>query len=485
MIKKKIDFSLNDADLQFLPHSKSLERKILGSILFVPDLFKTGFKYLSVKGMFYDDINAAVWDKMVLVSNSGNQPDSKNVSVEFEKEGNSELSVYANCLVTDSDIPTYFKNHCLKLNEFWIKRTLCRMGHYINQNALKPEFDALELLGASSTSTSKIFLHIAKMKEKTLEDSAKELAKDIVDIATSANGMIGIPSVLQGINRVIKGYRKGNVIVLAASTGEGKTTLALNECQNLIEQGIPVGYISLEMKTSELMLMMACRKTGVPMDKVLSGTCSPQEMQLISDYIEVIKTLPLKISEVGGLKMGEITALAKMWVEIFGIQILFIDHLHLVNSDDPSLQGEGKFTSIANDIKALAKELDIPIVELAQFNRPEKGTKRQHEITDLKYASGIEQAADVILMIYRPELHGIEEFPDGGSTEGYARILVGKLRLLKKEHIKARFTGMEFLDWDVFANNTTPVVPQEYYNPNAGFSRSSQDVKETGEPAPF
>lgn len=483
MINKKTDFTLNGSDLKKLPHSNSLEKKILGSILFIPELYKEGYKYLSAKGMFYDDLNSKVWDKMVYVTKNGSLPNSANVKQEFEKENDSELSVYAKYLEIESDVPVYFKNHCLKLNEFWIKRTLCRMGHYINNNALNPEFDALELLGSSNSATSKIFLHIAKLKERTLDDSARELAEDIVNIANSGNGFIGLPSVLNGINRVIKGYRKGNVIVLAASTGEGKTTLALNDCQNLIEQGIPVGYISLEMKTSELMLMMACRKTGISTDKVLSGTLTNEEMNQLAAYIEVIKTLPLKISEVGGLKMGEITALAKMWVEVFKIQILYIDHVHLVNADDSSLQGEAKFTVIANEIKALAKELDIPIIQLAQFSRPEKGSKRQHEITDLKYASGIEQAADVILMIYRPELHGVEEMPDGSSTEGFARILVGKLRLLKKEHIKARFTGMEFLDWDEWANNTTPILPPE--NPYKSFQNRDFSEPTKLQDAPF
>lgn len=477
MKSQKINFNLNEQDIQKLPHSVALEKKILGSMLFMPDLFKIGYKYLSPKGMFYDTLNASVWDKICLLGNSGVQCSTENVKVEFDKDGNRELSAYTHCLEFNSEPPPSFVNYCLKLNEFWISRTICRMGHYLNQKALSPTTDALDLLGIASSSTSKIFLHIAKMKEKTLEDSAKELAEDIVSIANSPNGMLGLPSVLYGLNRVIKGYRKGNVIVLAASTGEGKTTFALNEAQELIEKDIPVGYVSLEMKTSELMLMMACRRTGISTEKVLSGTLTPSEMQLISEYIEKIKQMPFKVSETAGLKMGEIRALATMWKELYNIQILFIDHIHLVNTDDTTLQGEAKFTVIANELKALAKTLDIPIIELAQFSRPEKGQKRPHEITDLKYASGIEQAADVIIMIYRPEKHGITEFPDGGSTEGFARFLIGKLRLLKAENISARFTGMEFRDWDDWEQSKP--TNNGYFNPSSGFIRSTEFTEQT------
>lgn len=461
MRKPKINFDLGDQDLQKLPHSEGLERCVLGSILWKPELFKEAAKYINAKGMFYDPLNENVWSKMLYLSDKGISPSPENLKVEYEKERNKELEIYVQQLPKESASDIYLKKHCLILNEFWIRRTICRLGHHLNRKALGLENDPLELLSLAQEAAGKVLLHIAKMKEKTLEDSAMELATDIYEITNSSNGLLGLPSILNGLNRVIKGYRKGNAIVIAASTGEGKTTFALNEVQDWVESGIPVGYVSLEMKTKELMLMMASRRTGIAIDKILGRECTQDEIQEISLYVNQIKQMPLYVSETGGMTIGEIKAQARAWKEKHGIQALVIDHIHLVNADDPSLQSEAKFTVVANELKALAKELDIPVLELAQFARPEKGTKRPHEITDLKYASGIEQAADVIIMIYRPEKHGITEFPDGSSNAGYSRFLIGKLRLLKAEHVSAHFSGVEFKDWDEWKNSSssTPTPP--------------------------
>ena len=125
-------------------------------------------------------------------------------------------------LAAYSCLPSEMINLCLKLNEYWMQRTFYRMGHYIIKNSVEDEGDKLDLLGNISDSTSKIFLHIAGMKERSLSDAASELQKELADIQIAPNGMLGIPSSLYGINNAIKGYRKSNLIVIAASTGEGK-----------------------------------------------------------------------------------------------------------------------------------------------------------------------------------------------------------------------------------------------------------------------
>lgn len=440
--------------------------------------------------MFYTEMNESVWKVLTDLNAKGIMCSVANVCIEFDKTGDKEKAVYTSQLLRKADASHNLEKCCLILNEFWIRRTLCRMGHFINQSALDQAKDPLELLSLSQEAAGKIFLHISKMREKTLADSAADLAEMLHEITNSPTGLIGLRSCIQGINSVIKGYRKGNAIVIAAGTAEGKTTLALNETQEWVENGIPVGYVSLEMSAYELMLMMASRRTGIPIDRIMDGKCTGAEMAAIDAYITKVTLMPLHISETGGLTISEIKALGRSWKEKYQIQVLIIDHLHLANADDPSLNAEAKFTIIANELKALAKELEIPVLELAQLSRQEKmGKKRMHEITDLKYASGIEQAADVILLIYRPEHHGITEIEEE-STEGVALILVGKLRLLPARRIKAHFNGVEFKDWDTYINET--IKPVIYDNPRAGmrvpeFIRSPLPEKniEDDEDAPF
>jgi replicative DNA helicase len=372
-----------------------------------------------------------------------------------------------------------FQSDCLILNEFWIKRTLHRFGHYLNQKSMTA--DALELLGTCSETTDIIYRHIHQMTEITLKDGVQELAKELKDISLSSNGMLGLSSSIRGINEVVKGYRRGNLIILAGSTGEGKTTLECQEIRHLIEQDIPVGCFTLEMKTLEIILMMACDAVGVSSEDILSADIDA--INRVSAYMERVKTMPLMISDKPAIKIGELKSVARMWKKNRDIKIIFIDLIHLMQGDVQYLSAEQKFNDIANELKALAKELDIPIVALAHLHRKQKGDKTAHEISDLKYASGIEQAADVVLLIYRPELYDIETDKDGASTKGFAKIIIGKLRLLPKRDVKCHFSGTRFTDLNEYQYKQLEQPKpkeQETHNPYRGIkdNRTLEQIKQ-------
>jgi replicative DNA helicase len=468
-MKKKtyaFDFTLADIkEHQVLPHNFEIERQVLGYFVKHQSEFEQYYKYLKPKGMFYSEVNDKTWQ--VLLEKQSNKvhyrPD--DLKAHFMAKNDKDTAFHCVTLAAYSCLPSEIINLCLKLNEYWIQRTFYRMGHYVIKNSIDDQSDKLDLLGNISDSTSKIFLHIAGMKERSLSDAASELQKELADIQIAPNGMLGIPSSLYGINNAIKGYRKSNLIVIAASTGEGKTTLALQDAHHSLKQNIPIGYVSLEMSTQELMMMMACAELGIDTQDILQGGCDMQKVIDVSNYVSKIEKMPLKITDRAGMTIGEIKAIAKGWKDKFGIKQLFIDHIHLANGDVEYSNSEQKFTDIANKLKELAKELEIPVIALAQLARKELSDKRMHQVTDIKYAGGIEQAADVILMPFRAEHHGIETDGSGDSTKGKAVIIIGKLRLLPKQNIKCNFTGMKFTHQDTF------VPPQtfEIDNPRAGF----------------
>jgi replicative DNA helicase len=445
-VKKKIEFNLNDADMSLLPYSDSLERDVLAAILEMPDeYYPVGLKMLRAKGMFYDTLNAEIWETIQNVAKNERLSASAVVNIFQGKRDEAKLArvmSLCNRVTWKGD----FTSGCLMLNEYWIKRTIHRLGYYVNGNAIG-ETDPLELLGIASESLDKIYRHISQMKEVTIKDAVKELAQEIHAISVSPDGMLGLKSSLNELNQVIKGYRKGNLIAVGGSTGEGKTTLECQELRHFIEAGIPAGCFTLEMKTSELLLIMACSALSLNTEDVLSGKLTGDQLVTLGNYIESIKKMPLKILDKPAIKIGELKSVARQWKKDFDIKILYVDHMHLMEGDVQYPNAEQKFTDIANQLKALAKELDIPIVALVQLNRKEKGDKKMHAISDIKYASGIEQACDVILLLYRPELYGMDELPGGESSKGFAKIHVGKLRLLPKYDVKCYFSGLHFSSW--------------------------------------
>lgn len=450
-MSKKINYNLSELDLQPLPSDSKLEKMVLGLFLDVPSLVEQMTKFIQIEGIFYDNMNLKVWSGIKAVSNFKMKADVKNVEGYFERLGDNETVLYVQCLSAYSGEFYMTKQYCLKLFELAVLRSIIRIGYDINQKGYARN-DALDMLSDASNGIGVLYEYMANMKVRTLADGIDELANELVEISNSPDGMLGLKGTIPSLNNIFKGYRKGNVIVIGASSGEGKSTFMLQEASFIATNGDPIGIISLEMTQSELLLKICCEKLNLDIELALSGRLSAEDMSRLSQMLGVIKKLPLHINDTAALKIGEIKATARMWKNKHKIKILFIDHLHLINGDFNYTNSEQKFTDIANQVKELSKELDIPIVELVQLARKDNLTeKRMHVMTDIKYAGGIEQAADVIIMIFRPEEHGIEETSEGESTKGKAIIKVEKLRMLKKGMVKCEFDGLRFTD----ANSNT------------------------------
>jgi len=444
MKNKPINYRLNENDLTMLPHDEQLEKFVLGLILEMPQLFDRYFKYLNIEGIFYNQQHETVWNALQAIVADKMQPTADNAKGYFKRQGNKPLAVLCKALPIYAGDISQMRQYCLKLFELATRRNIIRVGHDMNQKGLDGD-DAMELLANASNGIGHIYERISGMKSKSIADGVDELANELVAIASSPDGMLGLKGSLPLLNYILKGYRKGNMIVVGASSGEGKSTFMLQEVNHMVKQNIPVGIFSLEMTQSELLLKLACEKLNLEIELALSGRLSNEQTNRLGNLLTEMKGWPMQISEVPAMKIGEIKATARMWKSRHKIEMLFIDHMHLINSDFNMGTPEQKFTDIANQIKEVGKELDIPVMALAQLARKDNlSEKRMHVMTDLKYAGGIEQAADVVIMIFRPEHHGIENTADGNSTKGVSVVNVGKLRLLKPGAVKCHFDGLRF-----------------------------------------
>lgn len=469
---KQVNYNLSETDLKPLPSDSKLEKMVLGLFLEIPALVEQMAKYIAISGIFYDGMNKDVWEAIKAIKDLKMTANVDNVEGYFTRKGEQDMALYVKVLPAYAGEFFMTKQYCLRLFELAILRSVIRIGHDINQKAYARN-DALDLLADASNGIGVLYEFMANMKVRTLADGIDELATELVEIANSEDGMLGLKGTLRSLNNIFKGYRKGNMIVIGASSGEGKSTFMLQEASFISTSGSPVGIISLEMTQSELLLKICCEKLNLNIESALSGRLTADEMSKMSSMLNVIKKLPLHINDTAALKIGEVKATARMWKNKYKIKILFIDHIHLINSDFQHSNAEQKFTDIANQVKELAKELDIPVVSLAQLARKDNLTeKRMHVMTDLKYAGGIEQAADVILMIFRPEEHGIEETSEGESTKGKAVIKVEKLRLLKKGSVKCEFDGLRFIDGgytDKWSGYTPPAEVTDKYQDDVPF----------------
>lgn len=456
----KVNYDLNSQDLYSLPSAQTLESSVLGCIINTPDVLDRIYKYLNQQGIFYHELNNTLWQSIKSLFNKGVTPDLMNVTVEAQKLGDKDFILHVAYCVQQAILPTDIEYRCLKLIEFSVRRHCIRLGYDINQSALNGKIDPLSILNKTSSDIDELFHSLQSLDEVSLQDTADELVDVLKKISDSGDGIMGLHGSLNRLNRVIAGYRKGNLIVLSASPGEGKTTFAIQEAMHMAVSGHPIGYITLEMPSSELMLKMVCIKNGLNIDNVVKGHFTTEQGVLIGDSLEYLKKLPIHFCDKSGMKISEVKAQARSWAKQKKIECLFIDLMHLIVHDDSSKGMEDKFSDIANQLKFLAKELDIPIVSLAHLSRKEKGTNRLHHMTDLKYSGGIEGAADVILFIYRPEVHD-ESDPEGRkpndpyySLANRAKIYTGKIRLVKGGSIECHFDGNTFTEINSFGHQS-------------------------------
>lgn len=456
MLKKPVkpNFGSKNMDVAQLPYSAKLEQAILARILYDSDVIDAVYKYINIDGFFYDELNIALWSAINTEYKKGEYISVATISETIRVSGNVPLSQYVMALAVMDECfisVNQLISICLKCTEYAIRRNVNRISGHLYFNSTKLESDALDVLGEASDGISSIYAHIAQIRESGMKEATTELFEVLAKI--QANRDIGIPSSIKALNSQIKGYRNGNLIVIAASTGEGKTTLAWQEAVSMAKSGNAIGYVSLEMSMSELLLISLSDETKIGINRIVSNEVYGNDLNRLSDCISGFKSLPIKFSDKAGLKVGEIKAIARTWKKTDDIKALFIDHLHLAYDDiDHSNNTEQRFTNIANKLKELAKELNIPVIALAQLSRKDKSEKtRKHIISDIKYAGGIEQAADVVLLLYRPAIHGV---PDKDFSE--AQIIVGKLRLMERNDVDCKFTGTSFIDSAPTYDNKSP-----------------------------
>lgn len=485
MIKKiakptdKIDFFVGNKDLEILPHDNDTERKVLSLLMISPDVYDEFHKYLAPDGMFYGVWEAEIWQIITGLAQSNIPPDLQSVQAVLNSQGRGRDAMELQGLTAGAiGYAHKIKIYCLRLNEYWVRRTVHRFGWYLNTKALDTDYDPLDLLGKVSEGTGKIFQHIGGMNERTNEEAGADLLQQIIKMQEGTR--YGLRSSIPELDAITRGYQNSELTIIAAGTGEGKSTLAFQEIDYQASNGHPIGVLLLEMTQAQMILLIACAREKIDVRKVRTpGALSIDELNRLGTAVGKVKKLPIYALDTPGLRLGEAKATIRKWKKQHGIQAAYVDHIHLMKHDNATLNPEQSFTAIANDLKNISKELDMPVIGLAQLARRDSKEKtRKHESTDLKYAGGIEQAADCIIMVYRWEKHGMETDKDGNSMKGKALIQITKMRMMEPKDIPVKFTGQKFLDYSDPEARDQPTVTFE--NPRAGISATKYD-----EPAPF
>lgn len=409
-----------------------LERAILGACIIDGSAIQVAVDVLQ-PGMFYDPANQIIFAAMCDMHKANTPIDILTLSDALAKRkeladigGASYLAEITNNVASSANL----EYHCRVIAEKAIKRHLGDFGHNVVRMSADPGKDALAALTDAQEALYGVWSGQAMRGAQKIANAAA-VAVDQANKALSAGGsVIGVTSGIGAIDSITGGWRNTDLVILAARPGMGKTSLALKYACEAATAGIPVGIFSLEMSSDQLATRMICMLAGVDSMRVRNGKMSQDDMRRFSVKADEVSQLPIFINDSASASIGQVRAEARRLKMRHGIGLLIVDYLQLMTASSDRGNREQEISEISRGLKAIAKEQEIPVIALSQLSRAVEsrgGTKRPM-LSDLRESGAIEQDADIVTFLYRPEYYGFYRDEEGADLAGVAELIFAKNR---------------------------------------------------------
>ena len=445
-----------DLDLMFLkktpPHSLEAEKTVLGGILVNEKNLNVVLSIITPED-FYRDANRKIIDKIVVLVDKGIPIDVLNLSEELQKAGLLEEvggATYLSSLMDGVPKSLNIEYHAQIIKEKALLRRLILSSAKIISSSYEQKEDADELLNEAQAAIVEVaeqrikpgFVSVGKLTDSTLEMvRALHERKETV---------IGVPSGFRDLDQLTSGFHNSEFIVIAARPSMGKTALGLNISHYVgVKTDYSVGFFSLEMAKEQIVIRLLCAEAQLDIKKVRTGFIGERELERLKLSAETLSRAKIFLDETPALTVMEMKAKARRLKMEHNLDLVFIDYMQLMRPGSRFENRTQEISYISRSLKELAKELQIPVVGISQLSRaPEKGRREPvPQLSDLRESGAIEQDADVVIFVYRPEFYR----PEDENLRGIAKINVAKQRngptgLVNLAFIReyARFADMEF-----------------------------------------
>ena len=483
------------------PQATDIEEAVLGAMMVSTESVDQVMDLLTPSS-FYDIKNRFIFEAMFELFNERSPIDMLTVVEKMkhketlnEAGGPARLAALTQHVGSGANVEYYVRI----LQQKTIQRNLIEASYGILKNAFDPSVTVDDLITDSQDSVYKAISGNLKNPYKHVSEVVN-LSMERIQRVQNSQGITGVHSGFTKVDQFTMGWQKGNLIILGARPSVGKTAFALNLARNAaVEFNHPVAFFSLEMTSIELTDRLIATESGISSDKIKGKVkLEPYEWQVLEKSLGRIFKAPLYIDETPGITLTEFVAKAKRLVREKGVEIIFVDYLQLMHSGKPQVGGFSKVqevTEISNTLKTTAKELNIPIIALAQLNRNlmnRMGSNGKPVLSDLKDSGSIEQDADIVVFLHRPGLIGLAEDPE---EQAKTEVIFAKNRNGQVGSVNMRYVGhlMKFEDEnasfyesamnsDSVGANAKPLVPpepmyqpqmvQQPYNPFDEFSNN-------------
>jgi replicative DNA helicase len=445
------------------PQAKDLEEAILGALMLEKSAFDTVVEILKPE-CFYVEAHQKIFTAMQGLANKSQPIDILTVAEElrFRNEldmigGAYFVTKLTNAVVSAANIEAHSR---IVLQKF-IQRELIRISGEIIGDAYEDSTDVFDLLDDAESKLFEITNKHLRKNVETIDSVLVKTIQRIEDLRHKNEDVTGVPSGFTQLDRVTYGWQNTDLIILAARPAVGKTAFALNLARNAVmhpTKPTPVALFSLEMSAGQLVQRILSAESEIWLEKIARGKLEEHEMkQLYARGIQRLAQAPLFINDTPALNIFELRAQCRRLKNKHNIGMIIIDYLQLMSGtgENRSTNREQEISNISRNLKGLAKELNVPIIALSQLSRAveQRGAKegsRVPQLSDLRESGAIEQDADMVMFLYRPEYYELDTNAEGESVKGLTEVKIAKHRngSLETIKLKALLHIQKFVNWD-------------------------------------
>lgn len=436
------------------PQAIDIEEAVLGALMLEPNAISDIIDVINPE-CFYKESNRKIFRAIASLASKHAPVDIFTISEELKKLGDLDSvggTVYLSQLSMKIGAAAHIDYHAKILLQKYIQRELIGISYEVQRDSFDDNIPVDDLL---DTTQQKIFtLSDRNMKRDTqaIQFVISQAIDDLQSTQLREDGLSGVPSGYTSIDRVTLGWQPSDLIIIAARPSVGKTAFVLTMARNMsVDHNVPVAFFSLEMSSLQLAKRLMISETGLESDKIKGGKkLADYEWEQLNSKLNQLVKAPLYIDDTPSLSIYEFRSKARRLVANAGVKMIVIDYLQLMTGP-PELKGmrEQEVSAISRSLKSIAKELNIPIIALSQLSRAveTRGGAKRPQLSDLRESGAIEQDADIVMFIHRPDYYGLTD--ENPELRGMTDIIIAKHRNGEVKDVQMRFRSSEVKFVDV------------------------------------
>ena len=438
------------------PQAVDLEEAVLGALMLEQNALTAVVDILK-PDVFYKEAHQVIYAAIHRLFAKSEPIDILTVTNELKSSGELELiggAYYITQLTNRVASTANIEYHARIISQKFIQRELIKLSSEIIKDAFEDTTDVFDLLDKAEKNLFAVSETNFRRDYDSMQSLVREAIKDIESARDHEGNLRGVPSGFTDVDRITGGWQKSDLVILAARPGMGKTAFVLSMARNIaVDFNIPLAIFSLEMSSIQLVTRLISSETHLSADKLKKGNLENYEWEQLNAKIGKLVDAPLFIDDTPALSIFELRAKCRRLKAQHDIQMIIIDYIQLMSTGgDNKGNREQEISTISRSLKALAKELNVPVITLSQLNRSveTRGGSKRPLLSDLRESGAIEQDADLVLFIYRPEYYKIDQDEEGNSTQGLAELIIAKHRNGALADVKMTFIDRfaKFTDFD-------------------------------------